>query len=564
MDRNPTRLVIVGGVAGGASAATRARRMDEHADIVLLEKDDHVSFANCGLPYYVGGEIQDRDELLVARPELLRRRFRIDVRVRHEVLSIDRSAKTVAVLDRSSGDTRQEPYDKLILAPGAAPIVPPIEGHDAEGVFTLRNLDDTDRIKAAVDRRRPSRAVVVGAGFIGLEMAEQLVGLGIETHLVELQDHVLPLLDAEMARPLEDELEKRGVTLHLGVGIARIATSNGAAAAVELQSGRVVPGELVLLGIGVRPSNELARDAGLDLGDGGGVRTNDFMQTSDPDVYAVGDVAEYVYGPTGQPLRVALAGPANRAGRVAGEHAVTGRSAAMAPVFGTSIVRVFGKTAGLTGLSSGLAARLGIPVAAVTTLSNHHAGYYPGAKPLTLKLLYHPEDGRVLGLQAVGDEGVDKRLDVAATLMALRGSVRDLAGVDLAYAPPFGSAKDPIHMAAFAASNDLDGLVDFLPADADLSAFQVLDVRGKDEVASLPLARVPHVIHIPLDELRDRLGELDSKHPTVTSCASGLRAYVAARILTQHGFGEVYDLSGSATLRARAQRPLHEGRARAR
>lgn len=540
-------------MAGGASAAARARRVNEAAEIVLVERDDHVSFANCGLPYYIGGEIEDRERLLVTTPERLRRRFRIDVRVRHEATAVDRARKVVRVHDRDGDREVELPYDKLILAPGAEPIVPPIENASAHGVFTLRNLEDTDAIHAWIERERPEHAVVVGAGFIGLEMVEQLHHRGVAASLVELAPQVLPLLDPEMARPLEEELAAHGIALHLGDGIAGIEATAGRVTGVALDSGARVPGALVVLGIGVRPSTALARDAGLELGEGGGIRVDAHLRTSDPDVYAVGDAVEYVFGPTGRPLRVALAGPANRAGRIAGEHAATGRAAEMAPVFGTSIVRVFGWSAGLTGLSARLAGRLGMEAASVCVVSNHHAGYYPGAKPLTLKLVYAP-DGRVLGLQAVGEAGVDKRLDVAATAMAFGADVRQLAGVDLAYAPPFGSAKDPIHMAAFAACNDLDGWVGFLAPDADLSPYQVVDVRSKAEVEASPLPGAGHVAHVPLDELRERLGELDPARPTVTSCTTGQRAYVAARILLQHGFREVYDLSGSLVLRSRALR----------
>ena len=549
-----TRIVIVGGVAGGASAATRARRVNEDAEIVLLEKDHDVSFANCGLPYYIGGEIEERDALLVTTPEQLWRRFRIDVRVRHEAQSIERRRRTVSVLERDTGRRYEEPYDKLVLATGAEPILPPIAGTDAANVFTLRNLEDTDRIKDAVGGGPLRRAVVVGAGFIGLEVVEQLLELGVPTSLVELQGQVLPPLDPEMARPLEGALLGEGVDLRLGTGIAGIEATAGRATAVRLDDGARIEADLVLLGVGVRPSIALAQEAGLELGEGGGVRTNEFQQTSDPAIYAVGDSTEVCFAPTGEALRVPLAGPANRAGRIAGEHAASGRAAPMRPVLGTAIVRCLGQSAGLTGLTRKQAERAGIPWASVTVVAGHHAGYYPGAKPLTLKLLYAPEHGRVLGAQCVGSEGVDKRLDVVATSLAFGASVRDLAGLDLAYAPPFGSAKDPVHMAAFAACNDLDGLVRFLQSDADLSGFQVLDVRAPDEIAARPLPGAPKVVAIPLDELRDRLDELDPSLPTVTSCASGQRAYVAARILMQRGFREVYDLTGSVTLRSRALR----------
>lgn len=548
------RILIIGGVAGGASAATRARRMNERAAIVLLEKDRDVSFANCGLPYYIGGEIEKREALLVTTAEALARRFRIDVRARHEVLEFDRAHKRVTVLERETGRRYEEAYDKLIVATGAEPIRPPIEGAVAEGVFTLRNLEDADALRSLVSESPPRRAVVIGAGFIGLEMVEQLVGLGIPTSLVELQDQVLPPLDPEMARPLEEELLARGVDLHLSDGIARIETADGRATGVTLASGKRVEGELVLLGIGVRPSLGLAEAAGIERGPAGGLRVNPVHQTSDPDVYAVGDVVEYRCGPGETTRRVALAGPANRAGRIAGQHAASGRADPAARVFGTAIVRCFSRSAGMTGLSRKEALRSGIEAASVTIVARHHAGYFPGAKPLTLKLVYAPADGRVLGAQAVGEEGVDKRLDVIATAMAFDATVRDLSGLDLAYAPPFGAAKDPVHMAAFAACNDLDGLVRFLQPDAELGDYEVVDVRSRKEASRQPLAGAPHVRVIPLDELRDRLDELDRERPVVVSCQTGQRGYAAARILSQHGFGEVYDLTGSATIRARALR----------
>ncbi len=543
---SPT-LLIVGGVAGGASAATRARRMNEHARIVMFEKDEHVSFANCGLPYYLGGEIEDREKLLVARPEMFARRFGIDVRTRHEVMSIDRAAKTVDVKDRTTGLTTTEHYDKLILAPGAAPVVPPIPGVAARGVFTLRNLDDADRIASAIPSAR--RAVVVGGGFIGLEMAEQLRGRGLDVALVELQPHVLPLLDPEMAEPLHREVESRGVRLELGRGIASIDEKDGAASAVILTDGTRIDADVVILGLGVRPNVKLARDAGILIGASGGIATNDHMQTSDPDVYAVGDAAEYEYGPTSTHMRVPLAGPANRTGRLAGEHAVTGSARPAPSAWGTAIVRVFGKTAGITGLSEHAARKAGFDVRAAHVSANSHAGYFPGAEPMVLKIVYEAVSGRVLGAQAVGGEGVDKRLDVVATTLHHHGTVHDLAQLDLSYAPPFGSAKDPVHLAAFVAENDLVGQARLVPPGADLTAFQVIDVRNADEVVRLPLAAAPHAKHAELEHLRDRLGEFDPARPTVVACWTGLRSHVAARILSQRGFREVLNLSGGASVR---------------
>jgi NADPH-dependent 2,4-dienoyl-CoA reductase/sulfur reductase-like enzyme/rhodanese-related sulfurtransferase len=553
MVESRTKIVIVGGVAGGASAATRARRMNEFAEIILFEKDADVSFANCGLPYYIGEEIAERSKLVVASAEFLERRFALDVRTRQEVISIDRAAKQVTVRNHATGEEYTESYDKLILSTGASPFVPPINGRDAANVFTLRNLADTDQIKAATDNSQAKTAAVIGAGFIGLEMVEQLARRGYKTTLAELQSQVLPLFDPEMAQPIEQELKSNSVDLALGDGIQRIVLDeSGNATGVELASGRIIEAELVILGIGVRPNTQLAQAAGLKIGQGGGVATNRYLQTSDPDIYAVGDAAEYVYGPTGTAMRIALAGPANRSGRLAGEHAATGSSAEMADVFGTSIVRVFEKTAAMTGLTESLAKRLNIEVRSVTVLANNHAGYYPGAQQLTLKLIYDGSDGRVLGAQAVGGEGVDKRIDVIATAMAMRATVRDLAGLDLAYAPPFGSAKDPIHMAAFAACNQLDGIGAFVAANADLSGKQVVDVRTTTEVASQPLAGADGAINIPLDDLRARLTELDSSKETVISCAAGIRAHIAVCILRQHGFTCVSNLVGGATMRSRA------------
>jgi NADPH-dependent 2,4-dienoyl-CoA reductase/sulfur reductase-like enzyme/rhodanese-related sulfurtransferase len=547
------RIVIIGGVAGGASAATRARRCSEHAEIILIEKDEHVSFANCGLPYHIGGEIADRSRLLVATKELLERRFRLDVRIRSEAVRIHRDRRTVTIRRLDEDSEYELPYDRLILAPGAAPFVPPMAGSTAAGVFTLRNIADMDRVIAAVQNSRDKRAVVVGAGFIGLEVVEQLVRRGFHVALAELTPHALPMMDPEMVVPVHEELQRHGVVLHTGDGIRRIIT-NGAdqATGVELNSGAVLSGDVILLGLGVRPNISLARDAGLELGATGGIVTNQFLQTSDPEIYAVGDACEYTFGPTGQQMRVALAGPANRAGRLAGEHAATGSCQPMAPVMGTSIVRVFEQTIGMTGLTLKAARRASIPALSATIIAGHHAGYFPGAAPMTLKVVYSPADGRVLGAQAVGRDGVDKRIDVIATAMAFRASVRDLAGLDLAYAPPFGSAKDPIHQVAFAACNHLDGFALLDDADADLTGRQVLDVRTAAEVQTSPITGCAHVFHIPVDELRDRLAELDASKPTIVCCGVGVRGHVAQRILRQHGFATVTNLSGGATLRRRA------------
>ncbi len=540
-------ILIVGGVAGGASAAARARRMNENARIIIFERDSYVSFANCGLPYYLGGEITDRDQLLIAKPSLFKRRFDIEVRTRHEVTGIDREARSITVRDLDAEASYEMTYDKLILAPGADPIEPPIPGVDAQGVFTLRNLEDTDRIAEAMPDAR--RAVVVGGGYVGLECAEQFRRKGLEVALVEMQPQVLPMHDPEMVEPLHRQLEFNGVRLELGNGIASIEEQGGRATAAILADGTRLPADLVLLGIGVRPNVGLAEAAGIDLGASRGIATDEYMRTSDPDIYAVGDAAEYTYGPTGAKLRVPLAGPANRTGRLAGEHAVTGSSRRAPAAMGTSIVRVFGTTAGMTGLSLKAALAAGLDATATHVIANNHAGYYPGAQAMIVKLVFEEGTGRVLGVQACGGDGVDKRLDVVSTLTHFGGTVHDLAELDLAYAPPFGSAKDPLHMAAFAAENHLDGLAPVVQPDIDLCPYQTVDVRSAAEVEALPLAECDQIINIPLDHLRDRLGELDPSLPTVVACRSGLRSYVATRILKQHGFDEVYNLSGATAMR---------------
>ncbi len=548
---NSPRILIVGGVAGGASAATRARRMNENASIVMLEKDAHVSFANCGLPYHIGGAIQDRAKLLVAKPELFKKRFNIDVRVRHEALAVDRAKKTVRIRDHAAGTEYDEPYDRLILAPGAAPLVPDVPGVRAKGVHSLRNIEDMDRIMSRLASVR--KVAVVGAGFIGLEVAEQLKERGLEVTLVEKSGQVLPPLDGEIAEPLRRELLRNGIRLISGTGFTAIREDAGAATGVVLENGATVDADMVILGLGVRPYNQLAVAAGLGVGPTGGIQTDEFQRTSDPDIYAVGDAAEYRLGTTGQRGRVPLAGIANRTGRLAGEHAATGKSAPAPAAWGTAVIKVFGLGAGIAGDSMKSALKRGVAARAVHITANHHAGYYPGAKSMTLKLVYEAGTGRILGAQAVGAAGIDKRLDVVASFLHFGGTVRDLAQVDLAYAPPFGSAKDPLHMAAFAALNDLDGVAPVLQPDADLSGHQVVDLREADECAELPLADAKHARNIPLNTLRERLGELDKSRPTAVLCHSGLRAHVGTRILRQHGF-DAANVSGAAYVRDLALR----------
>ncbi len=528
------KLLIVGGVAGGASAAARARRLSEDAEIVLFERGPDVSFANCGLPYYLGGEIVERDKLLVVTPDRLRTRFKLDVRVRTSAEAIDRARKKVRVRDLASGREYEESYDKLILAPGAAPLRPPLPGIDLPGIFTLRNLQDVDRIKARMDQG-VKQAVVIGAGFIGLELVENFVRRGIATTVVELQDQVLPPFDREMTTPIAQELTRKGVTLLLGQAAEAFEPARDGLT-VRLKSGQRLPAQLVVLGVGVRPENKLAIDAGLAVGPRGGIKVNEHLQTSDPDIYAVGDAIEVTDFVTGEPAQVPLAGPANRQGRIAADH-VFGRPARYRGTQGTAIVRVFDRTAALTGASEKVLRRAKRPYRKVYVHPTHHAGYYPGAEAMTLKVLFDPEDGRLLGAQAVGGAGVDKRIDVLAVAIQAGMTVFDLEEMELAYSPQYGSAKDPINMAGFVAAGLLRGDHPQVDVEAVLAAPvndrpYLVDVRTPLEFAG---GHVPGAVNVPVDELRSRLGELPRDRKIAVYCQVGQRGYLATRILLQAG-----------------------------
>jgi len=535
------KLVIVGGVAGGASAAARARRLSEAAEIVLIERGPDVSFANCGLPYHIGGAIPDRAKLLVVSVEQLRTRLRLDVRARSSVERIDRAAKTVRIREVDTGHEYDESFDKLILAPGAAPLRPPITGIDLPGVFTLRNLPDMDRIKAAVDGGA-KQAVIIGAGFIGLELVENFVERGVQTTVVELQDQVLPPLDKEMTAPIVDALAARGVTLILQDS-AEAFTQSADGLSVRLKSGRELPAGLVVLGVGVRPENKLAVDAGLDVGPRGGIKVDEHLRTSDPDIYAVGDAIETRDAISGAPVQVPLAGPANRQGRIAADN-VFGRPSKFRGTQGTAIVGLFDRAAALTGATEKALRARNVPYRAVTIHPVNHAGYYPGAEGMTLKVLFAPDTGRVLGAQAVGGAGVDKRVDVLATAIQAGMTVYDLEEVELAYAPQFGSAKDPVNMAGFVAAGLLRGdhpQID-APALAALAESQrtLVDVRTHKEFA---VGHIPGATNIPVDELRERLGEVPRDREVIAYCQVGMRGYLATRVLKQAGF-DVRNLSG--------------------
>jgi NADPH-dependent 2,4-dienoyl-CoA reductase/sulfur reductase-like enzyme/rhodanese-related sulfurtransferase len=542
------KLLIVGGVAGGASAATRARRLSEDAHIVMFERGPDVSFANCGLPYHIGGEIADRAKLLVVTPERLKARYRLDVRIRSSVEAIDRGGKRVRVRDLETGREYDESYDKLILAPGAAPIRPPIPGANLPGIFTLRNLDDMDRIKAKVDQG-VRRAVVVGAGFIGLELVENLVRRGIVTTLVELQDQLLPPLDKEMTAPILEILAKRGVTVVLGQSAEGFESSPDGLIA-RLKSGEQLAADLIVMGVGVRPENKLAVEAGLEVGPRGGIRVNENLQTSDRDIYAVGDAIEVQDFVLGGPTQVPLAGPANRQGRLAADN-IFGRATRYRGTQGTAIVGIFGLSAAMTGASEKSLRRSGRPFRMVYVHPAHHAGYYPGAEQMTLKLLFDPEDGRVLGAQAVGGAGVDKRIDVLAVAIQARMTVFDLEEMELAYAPQYGSAKDPINMAGFVAGGLLRGehpqveiaAVMGLPPD---QRPLLLDVRTAGEFTA---GSIPGAVNIPVDELRTRLIELPKDRQIAAYCQVGQRGYLATRILLQSGFQAANISGGYQTFR---------------
>lgn len=539
------RIVIVGGVGAGASAATRARRLDERAEIIVFEKSGYVSFANCGLPYYVGDVIKNRDALLMMTPERFRRQFRIDARVGHEVVEIDRPGKRVRVRNLDADSEAWESYDRLILATGASPIVPPIDGVDAPNVFVLRNMEDTDAIHAWLDERSPQRAVIVGGGFIGLEGAEVLAGRGLHVELVELQDQVLPPLDPDMAAPVATHLSDKGMAVHLGTGLKSLERSDDLVTAAVLDDGTRLGCDLVLLSIGIRPNSRLAADAGLELGPRGGIRVNQRLETSDPSILAAGDVAEVVDAVTGQPTMVPLAGPANKHGRLAGQIAVTGEGPSAARVAGTAIVGVFGLTVACTGLSEKAAQRAGIDHAHVVIRRGHHVGYYPGAEPMKLKLVYQPGTRKVLGAQAVGGAGVDRRIDVIATVIQFGGTLDDLASLDLAYAPQYGAAKDPVHIAAFVADNQDRGLVTQCdPAEVPRlreGGYFIMDVRPP---AMHGAGCIEGAVNIPLAQLRDRLDEIPTDRPVLIHCQVGQTSYNACRILMGLGRTDVVNLSG--------------------
>lgn len=541
------KVVIVGGVAGGATAAARLRRLDEQAQIVVVERTGYVSYANCGLPYYVGGVIRDRARLTLQTPDSFWRRFRIDARTHQEVVSIDRAAKTVTVRRLHDGSTYLEPYDKLILAPGALPVVPPIPGTDIEHLFTLRTVEDTFAIADFVGQAAPRSATVVGGGFIGLEMAENLTERGLAVTVVQRGGHVMPTLDDDMAPILHNHLRSHGVRLALNAAVAGFAQAPGRDAETGHRSARVATllegrdplvSDMAILAVGVRPDSTLAREAGLELGLRDAIRVDERMRTSDPDIYAVGDAVEVVNAVTGQPALIALAGPANKQGRIAADN-ICGIPSGFTGSQGSSVMKAFDLTVATTGLTEKAARTAGLDCDAVILTPPSHATYYPGSHPIALKVVFEKPGGRIVGAQAIGREGVDKRIDVLAVAVRARMTARDLTELDLAYAPPYSSAKDPVNMAGYAIENLLDGLVEQVRWSEALDAAGMprgrvlVDVRTDAEHAR---GHVEGALHIPLDELRDRLGELPRDVTLYVHCQTGLRSYLACRILAQHGF----------------------------
>ncbi|MBT9581834.1 FAD-dependent oxidoreductase [bacterium] len=523
------KVIIVGGVAGGASAATRLRRQMEDAEIIVIERGPDVSFANCGLPYYLGGVISQREQLLITTPEGLRSRFKLDVRTLSQVELIDRAQKNVQIRNLTNEQVYVESYDKLILATGAAPIRPPIAGLDLEGVFSLRSMQDSDRILQAL--AGANSAVVVGAGFIGLEMVENLRHRNLQVTLVELSDQLLPPMDREMTTPLQEVLKREQVTLHLGDSLETIERTDQGLK-VHLKSGLTGTTDVVILGVGVRPENGLAMQAGLSVGPRGGVQVDEQMRTSDRDIYAVGDLVEVTDFVTSRATQIPLAGPANRQGRLAAD-SIAGLPVKFRGTQGTSVVAVFDMTAAATGASEKALNTHKIPYDKIYVHANQHAGYYPGANPLTLKLLFEPETGKVLGAQAIGRDGVDKRIDVLAMAIQAGLTVFDLEESELCYAPPYGSAKDPVNMAGFVAANKIRGQHPQVSPENIAWDHFLLDVRTSSEYAR---GHIVGAANIPLDELRSRLSDLPTDRPILAYCQVGMRGYLATRILLQKGF----------------------------
>lgn len=547
------KYIIIGGVAGGATTAARIRRINEDVEIILFEKGDYISYANCGLPYYIGGVISEREKLFLQTPESFGLRFNIDVRVHSEVISIDRDSKEVVVRSKS-GEEYKEKYDKLLLSPGAAPVRPSFPGIDLDGIFTLRNVNDTDAIKNYMDTHSVKKAVVVGAGFIGLEMAENLQHAGAEVSIIEMLNQVMPPIDYSMASLVHQHLQDKGVNLYLEHAVSAF-TKKGNSIEVVFKNGKCIMADLVILSIGVRPETTLAKQAGLKIGERGGIAVNDYLQTSDENIYAVGDAIEYKHPITGKPWLNYLAGPANRQARICADNMLLGNKIKYEGAIGTAIAKVFDLTVASTGMAAKQLKKEEIPYISSVTHSGSHAGYYPNALQMSIKITFSPENGKLYGAQIVGYDGVDKRLDQIALLIKQQGTVYDLIQLEHAYAPPFSSAKDPIAIAGYVAENILLKRVNIITWRQLQQAQDgiILDVRTPDEFS---LGAIPGAVNIPIDGIRDHLNEIPQDKNIYIYCAVGLRGYLASRVLMQHGFNNVFNLSGGYKLYQAATTPV--------
>jgi len=538
------KYLIVGGVAGGATTAARLRRLDEQSEIIIFERGEYISYANCGLPYYIGGTITERDNLFVQTPLSFGTRFNLQVRNLNEVTGIDRERKEVTVKDLRTGNIYRENYDKLVLSPGAEPVRPPLPGINQEGIFTLRNVPDTDHIKKYIEEKQPKHAVVVGAGFIGLEMAENLHRSGMNVTIIEMADQVMTPLDYSMASLVHQHLKTKNVEFYLKTAVSSF-DREGDRIVVRLSNTRSIKADIVILSIGVRPDSRLAKEAGLQTGKTGGISVNEYLQTSDKDIYAVGDAIEFTNPITGTQMITYLAGPANKQGRIVADNIVRGNVKKYRGSINTAIAKVFDITVAATGVSGKLLSELSIPHVSSITHSSSHAGYYPGAQPMSIKISFAPGDGRLLGAQIVGYEGVDKRIDLFSAAIRKGVTVHDLADVEHAYAPPYSSAKDPVNIAGMVAENILDGTTKIISwrdvAKHTVDEMFLIDVRTRDEHQ---LGTIEGAVNIPLDELREHLDEIPRNKKLIVFCGVGLRAHVACRILMQSGFREVYNLSG--------------------
>ena len=541
------KYIIIGAVAGGASTAARLRRLDEHAEIIMFEKGEHVSYANCGLPYYIGNVIKDRNKLLIQTAASFKERFNIDVRTLTEVINIDPKLKTITAINHITGKEYVENYDKLVLSPGAEPLRPPLSGINSTGIFTLRNVNDTDHIKDFIQQKEAKKAVIIGAGFIGLEMAENLFDLGMEVSIIEMGNQILAPLDYPLAAIAQQHIRSKGVQLLLNSAVTAFEINNNSIKVI-LKSGDTLDADIVILSIGVKPDTRLLINSGLKIGEARGIWVNEYLQTSDPDIYAVGDAIEFANPITNQSMNTYLAGPANKQGRICANNIVLGNVQKYHGAINTAIVKVFDMTIATAGTASKHLAKANIEHIVSTIPGGSHAGYYPGAEQMNIQIAFSPENGQLLGAQIAGYKGVDKRIDILSSVIQNKGTVYDLTEFEHAYAPPYSSAKDPVNMSGFVAENILQDRLRVFYWDqfSQISNDDILlDVRTEKEFNA---GSIPNAINIPIDNLRDRMAELDPNKNIYTYCQAGLRGYLAQRILRQNDYKSVLNLSGGYQL----------------